>query len=114
LFGDYQSFDASTDVYGLGGILHFVLYGKAPNQGGTFQEILAASSQPKNRGKLRPGILPRGQRVKKEVQDAIEALEAICLRALEPDRSKRYPEAEKMLAELNEWLSDTPSSILDV
>jgi serine/threonine-protein kinase len=72
--GRYQSFDASTDVYGLGGILYFVLYGQSPDQGKSRQEVMAASSKPKKKGKLRQGILPRGQRVRKEVQDAIEAL----------------------------------------
>jgi serine/threonine protein kinase len=112
--GNFRSFDASTDVFGLGGILYFVLYGKAPNQGEGFQGILAASSEPKKRGKLRQGILPRGQRVRKEVEDAIAALEAICLRALEPDKAKRYPDAEKMLVELNEWLSNTPGPPLGI
>jgi serine/threonine protein kinase len=106
--GDYRSFDATTDVYGLGGILYFALYGMAPNQGNGPQEILAASSKPKKKGKRRQGILPRGQRVKKEFQEAIEVLEAICLKALEPDKKDRYPDAEAMLVELNEWLSKSP------
>jgi serine/threonine protein kinase len=105
--GDYESFDASTDVYGLGGILYFVLYGQPPNRGQSLQHILAASAEPKKTGKLRQGILPRGKRVKREVKDAIAALEAICLKAIEPDKAKRFPDAEKMLVELNEWLSNT-------
>jgi serine/threonine-protein kinase len=106
--GDHQSFDARTDVYGLGGILYFVLYGTPPNRGNGTPEVLAASMQPKRAGRLRPGILPRGQRVRKELKEAIEALEKICLKALEPDREHRYPDAEKMLVELSEWLSNTP------
>src|SRR5262249_29467268 len=78
--GDYRLFDVRTDVFGLGGVLYFALYGQAPNQGNGIAEILAASSQSKRPGKLRQGILPRGQRVKKEVQDAIAALEAVCLK----------------------------------
>jgi serine/threonine-protein kinase len=112
--GDYQSFDASTDVYGLGGILYFILYGQPPNQGKSLQEVMAASYAPKKKGKLRQGILPRGQRVRKEVQDAIDALEAVCLRAIEPDKMKRYPDAEKMLVELNEWLSNAPGPPLAI
>jgi serine/threonine-protein kinase len=88
--GDYRSFDARKDVFGLGG------------------------SEPKKKGKLRQGILPRGQRVRKEAQDAIDALEAICLKALEPDKAKRYPDAEKMLVELNEWMSNTPGPPLGI
>jgi serine/threonine-protein kinase len=112
--GDYLSFDARTDVFGLGGILYFALYGKAPNEGRGVPEILAGISEPKKRGKLRPGILPRGQRVRKEVQAAIEALESTCLKALEPDRARRHPDAEKMLVELNEWLSNTPGPPLGI
>lgn len=112
--GNYQSFDASTDVYGLGGILYFVLYGQPPNQGKNLQEVMAASLEPKKRGKLRQGILPRGQRVRKELQDAIEALEAICFKALEVDKAKRYTDAEKMLVELNEWLANTPPALLEI
>jgi serine/threonine-protein kinase len=110
--GDYSSFDARTDVFGLGGILYFALYGMAPNQGKGSAEILAASAEPKKKGKLRQGILPRGQRVRKEVQAAIDGLEAICLKALEPQKENRYADAEKMVVELNEWLSSAPGSPL--
>jgi eukaryotic-like serine/threonine-protein kinase len=112
--GDYRSFDARTDVFGLGGILYFALYGRAPNQGHGIADILAASSEPKRKGKLRQGILPRGQRVRKEVQAAVEALEGICLKALAPKKGDRYADAEKMLVELNEWLSNTPGPPLGI
>jgi serine/threonine protein kinase len=112
--GDDQAFDARTDVFGLGGILYFALYGTAPNQGKGIAQILAASSESKKKGKLRQGILPRGQRVRKEVQTAIEGLEAICLKALEPGKEKRYEDAEKMLVELNDWLANTPGPPLGI
>src|SRR5262249_23542938 len=110
--GDYSSYDARTDVFGLGGILYFALYGMAPNQSQGSAEILAASADTKKKGKLRQGILPRGQRVRKEVQAAIEGLEAICMKALEPQKENRYADAEKMVVELNEWLSSAPGSPL--
>jgi serine/threonine protein kinase len=106
--GDYRAFDPTTDVFGLGGILYFVLYGTAPNQGRDVHRILAASHEPKAKGKLRPGILPRGRRVTKEVQTAIEALEGICLKALQPAQQDRYADVEKMIVELNEWLATAP------
>jgi eukaryotic-like serine/threonine-protein kinase len=106
--GLVASFSPGTDVYGLGGILYFILYGIAPNQGGGVHAVLAASAERKQRGKLRAGILPRGQRVRKEANDALEALESICLRALEPQPSERYSTVEAMIVELNEWLSATP------
>jgi serine/threonine-protein kinase len=110
--GDYSSFDARTDVFGLGGILYFALYAMAPNQGKGSAEILNASAEPKKKGKLRQGILPRGQRVRKEVQAAIDGLEAICMKALEPQKENRYADAEKMVVELNEWLSTASGSPL--
>ena len=106
--GAVSAFGPATDVYGLGGILYFVLYGAAPNQGRGVQEVLLASSARKQRGNLRPGILPRGQRVRKEAKAALEVLEGICLKALEPQQQERYPAVEAMIVELGEWLSSTP------
>jgi serine/threonine-protein kinase len=106
--GAVATFDPATDVYALGGILHFILYGVAPNRGRDVHEVMRASSERKQRGKLRSGILPRGQRVRKEAKAALEALEAICLKALEPEQRERYPSVEEMIVELSEWLSATP------
>jgi serine/threonine-protein kinase len=106
--GGVAAFDPTTDVYGLGGILYFILYGTAPNQGADAREFLAASAHRKQRGKLRAGILPRGQRVRKEAKEALDCLESICLKALEPQQRERYPTVEAMIVELNEWLSATP------
>lgn len=106
--GAVSEFDAATDVYGLGGVLHFILYGVAPNQGEGVQLRLRASSERKTRGKLRSGVFPRGQRVRKEALAAMEALEAICLKALEPEQDERYPSVDAMIVELGEWLAATP------
>ena len=106
--GAVSAFNATTDVYGLGGILYFILYGAAPNQGRGVRDLLLASSERKQRGKLRPGILPRGQRVRKEAKTALELLEAICLKALDPQQEERYAAVEDMIVELSEWLSATP------
>ncbi len=107
--GDFQSFDATTDVYGLGGILYSILYAQPPNQGKGNAEILRASMEPKRRGKLRQGILPRAQRVRKETLTAIDVLETVCLKVLDPNRQNRYQTVEVMIIELNEWLASTPS-----
>jgi eukaryotic-like serine/threonine-protein kinase len=108
--GAVASFDDRTDVYGLGGILYYILYGAAPNQGHDIPEILGSAASHKSRRKFRAGILPRGQRVRPETREALEALEAICLKALEPEPAERHPTAEAMLVELNEWLAATPES----
>lgn len=106
--GTVACFDSGTNVYGLGGVLYFILYGTAPNQGNGVHQVLAASFDRKLPGKLRPGILPRGWRVKKEAKAALETLEAICLKALEPEPNQRYATVEAMIVELNEWLASTP------
>jgi hypothetical protein len=106
--GDVGAFGASTDVFGLGGILYFALYNRHPNQGQSVSDMLEAGNEPKQPGKLRPGILPRGQRVSREARDAVESLEAICLKALAPRKEDRYPDVEKLIIELSEWLQNTP------
>ena len=71
--GNFTSFDSRTDVCGLGGVLYFILYGMPPNQGKSVYDVLRASSIAKTKGRLRDGILPRGRRVRMEVQSAVEA-----------------------------------------
>ena len=106
--GDVGAFGPATDVYGLGGILHFVLYGQPPNRGAALTDVLKASRRAKPRPELRPGILPRGQRVKADLRDAVAALEAVALKALEPDPGKRFPTADGLVVELEEWLAAAP------
>jgi hypothetical protein len=97
-------------VFALGGILYFILYGVAPNRRqGARDEVLGAF-EPKRRGKLRQGLFPRGQRVRKELQESVEALEAISLKALAVEQGDRYPTVEQLIVELNEWLADTAGS----
>src|SRR5262249_39630617 len=103
--GNISSYDPSTDVYGLGGILYFIPYGGAPNQGEERGGVLAASWLPKRKGILRQGIFLRGQRVQKVMQDAIEVLESICLKALMPEQKDRHPTVEALIVDVKEWLS---------
>lgn len=106
--GDATGFGPPTDVYGLGGILYYLLYGTAPNHGSTQTDAMRASRRSKPRGTLRPGILPRGQRIKPEFRDAVAALEVITLKALEPDPDKRHSSADELVVELEEWLASAP------
>jgi serine/threonine protein kinase len=108
--GNVPSYGPMSDVYGLGGILYFILYGKAPNQGRDRREVIDASLQPKREGTLRQGILPQGRRVQKTTRDSLAALQSICLKALMPEQKDRYPTVEYLIIDVNEWLSATVES----
>jgi serine/threonine protein kinase len=104
--GQFEQFCPATDVFGLGGVLFYLLYGRPPCRPegqSDVGQIIAATLAPQERGRLRHGILPRGQRPKPEVLDALESLERICLKALERDPAQRYARIEDMIIELNEW-----------
>jgi hypothetical protein len=71
----------AADVYGLGGILYFLLTGRAPFQAAGAVELLAAVVG-------RPVVPPRRLN-----PAAAPALEAVCLKCLEKDPARRYPSA---------------------
>lgn len=106
--GLIASYCPATDVYGLGGILYFILYSLPPNGTGSTLQMVAESTLPKSRRPLRTGIIPRGRRIPKSHVDGIAALEDICLKALSPEPKDRYPDADAMLVELNEWRAANP------
>lgn len=105
--GAVHEFGPATDIYGLGGILHAVLYDIAPNLGSTVPEMLEATEQPKQRQTLRDGILPRRRRVQPREKESISELEAICLRSLAVQPEHRHADAAELAHDLREWLSRT-------
>jgi serine/threonine protein kinase len=103
--GDPKKFGQPTDVFGLGGILYYLLYGNAPCRPAgvsDFLEVMRATLAPQRPGRLREGILPRGQRVRKERADFVAALERICLKCLERDPRERYLRVEDLIIDLGE------------
>jgi WD40 repeat protein len=86
----------ATDVYGLGGVLYFLLTGRAPFVAAQLPELLAAvaAGDPLPPRRLDPS-LPRD-------------LETITLRALASDRAKRYPTAAALAEDLERWLAGWP------
>jgi serine/threonine-protein kinase len=108
--GAFRSYGPATDVFGLGGILYYILYGTPPTapRGTDPVALLNALSQPQRAGKLRLGLLPRGVRINPKTHASIRDLERICLKTLERDPSQRYASVNDLIIELNEWLSQMP------
>jgi len=85
-----------SDVFGLGGILYFLLTARAPFQGdgleATISQVL--NTEPVPPRLLNPG-LPRD-------------LETICLKCLEKEPARRYATAQAVADELGRFLADKP------
>ncbi|MFN3485793.1 MAG: protein kinase domain-containing protein, partial [Planctomycetota bacterium] len=80
-FGDPREIDARTDVYSLGAVLYEMLTGRPPFEGTRSLEVLKKIEveNPLEPSRIRPGLDP--------------ALDALVLRALAKDPSKRYADA---------------------
>lgn len=86
-----------ADVYALGGLLFYLLTGKAPN-GETPAQVAARHAHPDS-----PAPSPRAQRA--EVDDD---LDAICRRALSPRPADRHASAHALAEDLEAWLARRP------
>jgi serine/threonine protein kinase len=93
--GDPEQVGPEADVYGLGGILYFLLTGRPPFQGQTSTEVLFQVM-------VEPPAPPRQHNPK-----VPEGLEAICLKCLEKEPADRYPSAAALAAALAGWAAQT-------
>jgi WD40 repeat protein/predicted Ser/Thr protein kinase len=86
----------ASDVYALGAVLYALLTGRPPFQADNpVDTILQVLSQ--------DPVPPR------QLNAAIPAdLETICLKCLEKERSRRYPQAQGLLDDLQRFLEDRP------
>lgn len=92
--GWHDSLSAASDVYSLGATLYNLLTGHRVVEGLSLQETLIRTQ----RGEFRAPIDVNGR--------IHPALNAICLRALAPSASKRYPSALELAEEVESYLND--------
>ncbi len=94
--GEWESFNARSDIYSLGATLYTLLTGKLPFPGSTRDEVMENVRQ----GKLVPPIL-LDRRVS-------PALNAVCMKAMALERENRFATADELASELERWLADEP------
>jgi WD40 repeat protein len=85
-----------SDVYGVGGILYFLLTARAPFQAGSIEGLVTQvlNAEPVPPRLLNP-VVPHD-------------LETICLKCLEKEPTKRYPTAQALTDELDRFLNHEP------
>jgi serine/threonine protein kinase len=94
--GDIAQIDATTDIFGLGAILYFLLTGRALYKA----DSPDAARQAAQRGDIRP---PR------EIDPQIpKPIEAICRKALALERSDRYQNASEFERDIQAYLAGEP------
>lgn len=86
-----------ADVYALGGLLYFLLTGKAPN-GDTPSQVAARHARADS-----PAPSPRAARA-----DVAADLDAVCRRALAPRPADRHPSAHALAEDLEAYLAHRP------
>jgi tetratricopeptide (TPR) repeat protein len=94
--GGRAGITVATHVYGLGGVLYFLLTGRPPfdadNSGDLVKKVMHEQPQP-----------PR------QVNGQVDRdLETICLKCLEKEPRQRYPSALALAEDLERWLAGKP------
>jgi WD40 repeat protein/predicted Ser/Thr protein kinase len=99
--GDARDVDARADVYALGVLLYQVLTERLPHpsEGRSLPQMLIAirDESPCAPSALAP-LIPRD-------------VDAVCMRALEKQRERRYQTAAELAADLRHWLRGEPVSV---
>ncbi|MCC9602170.1 protein kinase [Stieleria sp. JC731] len=93
--GDVSEVDALSDQYSLGVVLYYLLTGSTPHEGAPYV-IVAKVAQ----GDIHP--------VRDRNPDVDRTLEAICQKAMMPDRSLRYQSCKEFATDLQAWSESRP------
>lgn len=97
----------ATDVHGVGAILYNILYGVSPNRPSVTDpamEAIRIALAPKRPRPLRPGLLASETSDQNGTRRSLQALEQICLHALELNPQRRQPGMPEIIRELADWL----------
>ena len=88
---DIGSKDERTDVYSLGGILYFMLTGKAPYKSDDLKQSLKNTVAGNMKKPSQVCVVPEG-------------LEAVCLKAMSVNQEERYEKVSELKNEIEKWL----------
>jgi tRNA A-37 threonylcarbamoyl transferase component Bud32 len=95
--GKSELIGPAADIYALGGILYFLLTGRAPFRGASSLEVLYQVLE-------QPPVPPRQLNAR-----VPEGLQAVCLKCLEKDPARRYATASELARALRPWAPPAPA-----